>query len=1036
MLTQQTFLGASIVSFNGSLGWGSELSTLNVTLVEDSKNLDWFNPPDVGHPVFFNYSGWGFAGILQSWKLNKGESGFVYNVVCVDPREILEGYQIILGGYTATITTPNVANVYGHLESSGFGNSEKNETGIPWGKIKSSVLAICNTSTSYGGPISLRGHTYGIDLTALPNLNAKYRVGGDTISLMDFISEVCDAASHDFFITLQGTTIVVNTIDRSVAVAPGALTAYINGLTGVVSSEAGVEHRPETMGKVLLGGQQVNMYGQTKGGQRIWPFWGFEPNFDVKIGTGIDNAHEVELDSTSVRVPGVGATYKTNVKELRAVLDGQQSWEDFLISKNDEGTAATNIHFGKSDALSLIGFMHKKFKTEFPPSLNMTLTKTQIMKASEAAETDHEEAIGRLYDFLLGYARDFYGKQFLVSIPDVDAVIEPDTNKVRVSLEPVDAGFIDSADWNSAIANNLIPQDIVKLTNDDGRFPPYVRYDNIADLDFSDCPEDSIVYNDTQTSAFIKCTIKPGVAFEDVANVSSPRAVIVLPGMVRDRLINKLDNGGVLKDITDTQILNAGVTQEEKDRLLHAYGVDNIYSGIGGLAVIPDLVAIPLQDNTKVYGPWQKIGANGKMEVEQDPSLVPWNYGGYTELNIVGNAKVQDNVSFMQELETGSIEIPGIPTFTMGAQIVGGGPYVTDINVSIGEGGVTSTYQFSTWTQRFGKLRKANLARFTALTKKNIAIERKLKERKVSTQPLNNLQKQIRDIKKIKRQGGASSHGMLAGEGIPASGGGDGFYPNVFIQPHYNFTSQLGASGEAYRKKAGMSVDGMFRPYTTNVTESGLGMPYFQTAASGAESPHAQDLTPFKSGHDISVVIRGQDFPDDLSTHNDPYYGDDYRPIALKGPLVIAGWGYDTNNKPVPNESGGAGETRTDNFADGYLKDQSKWPVGPVYLPWDDDRKCWVGGGGTKAKIVQLVSDSSGGFPNGYNSAYNAVEVVPTWDGISVGSGIVSTAISGDPLLVGNFRRNIAVESGLYYALQINGKYYIDNQLTFFGGMI
>jgi hypothetical protein len=1028
-LAQQTFLGLSIVSFNGSLGWGSELSTLNVTLVQDPKNLDWGNFPDVGDPVFFTYSGWGFAGLLQSWKYSKGESGFVYNVVCVDPREVLEGYQLILGGYTAQITTPNIANIYGYWENGNFGNSKKNETGTPWEKIKNGVTAICNGSTGYGGPISLRGNIYNIDISALPKLNTNYRIGGDAISLMEFITEVCEAASHDFFVTLQGSTIVINVIDRSKAIAPGALTAYINGLTGVVSSEAGVEHRPETMGKVLLGGQQINMYGQTKGGERIWPFWGFEKNFDVKMGTGFDNDHEVELDSTSVRVPGVGGTYKTNVKELRAVLDGRDSWEDFLVGKNEEGNATTNIHFGKSDKLDLIGFIHKQFKTQLGPSLNMALTKTQIMKASEAQETDHEEAVGRLYDFLLGYARDFYGKQFLVSIPDVDAAREPDTDKVRVSLEPVDAGFIDSDQWDLAVSNNLIPQDIVKLTNEDGRFPPYVRYDNIADLDFSDCPEDSIVYNDNQTSAFIKCSIQQGVAFEDVGNTSSPRAVIILPGIVRDRLIHKLDNGGTLKDITDQQIQNAGVTQEEKDRLLHAYGIDNIYSGAGGMAVVPDLAAIPLQDNTKVYGPWEKIGANGKMEIEQDESLVPWNYGGYAELDIVGNGKVQDNVSFMQELETGSIEVPGVPTFTMGAQIVGSGPYVTDISVSIGEGGITSRYQFSTWTQKFGKLRKSNLSRFAILAKKNANTERKLKERKVGVPGLTNLQKQIRDIKKTKRKGGSSSHGMLVGEGIPASGGGDGFYPNVFIQPHYNFTSQLGASGETYRKKAGMSVDGMFRPYTTNVNESGLGIPYFQTAASGAESPHAQDLMPFQSGHDISVVIRGQDFPEDLSTHNDPYYGEDYRPMALKGPMVLAGWGYDTEGKPVPNESGGAGETRTDNFASGYLKDQSKWPVGPVYMPWDDERKCWVGGGGTTAKAVKITTPSGQTFPCGFQKVYYAEVMGLSFDD-TFGSS-VSASGTDEFIYVGNFRNNIVLESSVYLAYKMGGKYYLDNQTTF-----
>lgn len=1032
MPTQQIFLGASIVSFNGTLGWGSELSTLNVTLVEDSKNLDFFNPPDVGDPVVFNYDGWGFAGLLQSWKLSKSESGFIYNVVCVDPREILEGYQLILDGYTASITTPNIANIYGYWEGVAFGNSEKNETGLPWEKIKSGVSAICNTSTNYGGPISLRGNTYGIDLGALPSLDSNYRIGGSNMSLMGFISEVCEAASHDFFVTLQGSNIVINTIDRSAAVPPGALTTYINTTTEITSSEAGVEHRPETMGKVLLGAQRIDMYGQTRGGTRIWPFWGFDPStYDLKMGTGFDNDHEVELDATSVQVPGVGATYKTNVQELRAAAEGRPSWEAFLVDQNGLLTSATNIHYSKADDLVIIGYANPDFDTKLPPSLNLATRKAEVQKASEAHLTDHEEAIGRLYDFVAGYSRNFYGKQFMVSIPNVDATREPDTDKVRVSLEPAqEGGFIDDAEWNLAISNNLIPNDFVQLTNDDGRFPPYVRYDNIADLDFSSIKGTDIVYNDTQTSAFIKCSVQKGVAFEDVANTTEARAVIILPGIVVDRLIYKVDYGSIIKDASSRQVAAGTATEEQKKRAINAFGADNISAGQAGMAVLPDFVAIPLQDNTKVYGPWQKVGANGKMEIDQNDSLAPWNYGGFAEMNIVGEAIVQNNVSFQQELETGSIEVPGIPTFTMGSQLVGSGPYITDIDVSIGEGGVTSVYKFSTWTQKFGKLRKSNTDRFTILAKKNFKNQLKSRERNTQVPALDNLQELMRELNKPKRKGGTSSHGMMVGEGIPGSGG-DGFYPNVFAQPHYNFTSQLGGSGaEIYQTKAGVSMDGLFRPFTTNVEASGIGMPYFRTPASGAEFPTAEDLNPYKSGHDVSIILRGQDYPEDLALIRDPYYGSDYRSMAFKGPMVLTGPGYDTEGKPVPNESGREGETKTDNYASGYLTDQSLWPCGPVYMPWDDDRKCWVGGGGTTAKIVKPTSiNGSDPFPCGPQQVYEA-EVMELSFADTIGSS-VSVSGTDEYIYVGNMRANIILESSIYLAYKLGSSYYLDNQTTF-----
>ena len=1031
MLTQQKFLNASISQFSGAVGWGSEPSTLNVTLVEDPKALDAFTAPAVGQPINFVYSGWQFRGILQSWKYSKSESGFIYNVVCTDPREVLDGYQLILGGYTQAITSPNIANVYGFYESSAFGSSQRNETGIPWQQVRSAATSIINGGGAFGGAISLRGTTYSIDLSQLPNIDPKYRVGSESMSLMEYISEICEAGSHDFYINvIGGNTIKVFTIDRSTAVPPGALTSFVASNSNITSSEVGVEFRNEPVGKFLTGPNRVDMWIQNVGGQSIWPFWDFETNFNLKMGTGINNAHTVTLDSRSVQVPGVGPTYETDVDELRSVLDSQAAWETFL-QFHSPPHVTTGIHINKYDDIGIIGSISKAAKVAAGIAANMQTKKEQSEKASDAMDDDHEEAVTRMYSFLLGYARDYYGKQFMVDIPNVDAAIEPDTDKVRLSYETESLGFIDPDAWDLAISNNIIPQDANRLAGEDGRFPPYVRYDNIVSLDFSEVPDDQIIYNAGQTSAFIKCGIREGVAFENVSNVTGPRAVVVLPGVVRQRITpgENNDQVGAIRTVLDDDIINGNSTPAEKENYLNGFGVDNQSDGRAGLAILPDMAAIPLKNNKQTYGPWQSVGSNGKMIFEQDPSLVPWNYGGFAEMNIVGDAKVNDNVSTMQELETGSIEIPGVPAYTMGQQLVGGGPYVTDVTVTIGEGGVTSRYQFSTWTPRFGRLRKANIQRLSLLAKKNAQNERAGRSQLVKTPGLSNLQREIRTLKKTKRKGGTSSHGVISGEGFADSGV---IYPNVFVQPHYNFTSQLGGD---YQRKAGMSMDGLFRPFTTNPDATGIGMAHYQTPEENAEFPTATDLDPFKSGHDIVMAVRGSTMPDDLTLRHDSDPGSDYRAMALRGPLIMTGPGYDINGKPVPNESGGPGETRTDNYESGYQRDQSKWPCGPVYMPWDDERKCWVGGGGTKAKIVKLVSDSSGNFPNGYRSGYNAIEVLPSWDG-NIGVNKINMSGTGDELVVGNFRGNIAVESGIYYSLQINGRYYIDNQLTFFGGMI
>jgi len=165
---QQTFLGASIRSFNVNAGFGDSVSTLNVELVNDEFNTsdgsdlgfgddiyhsgkyDTFVPPPVGSPVFFKFgkqkatvsqayyplynqiygytsqydatpSGkfhFCFGGILQSYVENRGPGGDpLYSVQVVDPREVLSNVTLIMNDYAgSTYNTNNVYNLYGFLE--------------------------------------------------------------------------------------------------------------------------------------------------------------------------------------------------------------------------------------------------------------------------------------------------------------------------------------------------------------------------------------------------------------------------------------------------------------------------------------------------------------------------------------------------------------------------------------------------------------------------------------------------------------------------------------------------------------------------------------------------------------------------------------------------------------------------------------------------------------------------------------------------------------------------------------------------------
>lgn len=196
-------------------------------------------------------------------------------------------------------------------------------------------------------------------------------------------------------------------------------------------------------------------------------------------------------------------------------------------------------------------------------------------------------------------------------------------------------------------------------------------------------------------------------------------------------------------------------------------------------------------------------------------------------------------------------------------------------------------------------------------------------------------------------------------------------------------------------EKAAMSWDGIFRPVSLH--GSG-GLPRFAqpvtcescpaNTSRGAQPPlsyytgegplpsaydlviNADYLNPLtnptddvygiQSGHDFDVIARDGDMETGNSAHIssivtelngiDPY-AEDYRFFALKGPLVIQGWGYDTDGKPIPNaadeeEDAESGIFTTQNlkdqFLDHWLKKSKTWPVGPVDLVWDRTRRVWT----------------------------------------------------------------------------------------------
>lgn len=1077
------FLGASVSQYNSTLGWGGQASQLNVTLVEDTLDGDLFSPPPVGTPVYFQFGGQSFGGILQNYRKVSNPSGNpIYEVSIIDPREILSGVQLILNGYVGTTYgMPNIINVYGYLEAFGFGYSQAQTTGIPW----TSVIAALNAmvAAGYGGifgnTITLRGHNYELDLSQIPMIPSYYRIGGDSITLMDFIHEVCEAGACDYFFTLNYVNnthfITLHTVSRGAQLTQfGKITEFVNSVNAV-SKDSGFEFVNATTGKFVVGGNVVRMWYNYLDGfdneeyQGVWPFWGLDFDGNAVVGETTEDDHNMTLDARQVNAFGINSFYKTSVNELRAVLSSQSSWESYLIAMND----VNGPHYQKAEKLGIvsnIGDVKKKVQENqaslagaqaavggsLASSNSMKISqfapvkKKNIQKATEALLFDElkDENIKRVYEYLRSYAQQYLGKRFMVRIPFLYSKVD-EAGNIITSQAPTDAGYIPEDQFYSAYANNLLPMDVNSLMTEDGRIIAYARFDNAQKLDFSELDPESLIPGQTnggQFSMFVKCTVFPNPVYLNSYTGYSPRAVIELPGCVKEKTAAFNENIRLIYD----GILG-GAAEAAYAATYGQFGSDNFFSDLMPKPYIPNICAVPLESRVLTYGPWFAVGADGKMEFEKDDSLVPWNFGDWTAMNYAGNARVASALAQNQLQEFGQVEFAGTPQINLGGILVNGGPYVTDVTVNISEAGITTVYTMNSWSGNYFKLLRAQVDRYTQLSKNAQQMRRNfreaLKRQRVGGQGYYNSREWAFASP---RRSSHSSHAMICGELVKEND--EKFSANVVIQPYYNTITQLDFN---YKGKAAMSLDGLFRPFSTDynttllshfeepVAPSGEDVESSGTSPSGEETkdePTSKDLNPFSPVTDINICVTGDELPDsllldDISTSEDTAY----RGLALRGPMVISGWGYDTDGYPVPNESEDDEEAEpTEEFYPNHRIRPDLWKCGPVDIRWDRDRKVWVAGGGGKAIIVKIVEGDD--FPKptesrsevregDFRKVYKAKKCKIKFE--KKEGADVEIEEDEKEIFVANFRSNIIMKNQYYVAFNINNKWFIDNQATF-----
>jgi hypothetical protein len=444
-------------------------------------------------------------------------------------------------------------------------------------------------------------------------------------------------------------------------------------------------------------------------------------------------------------------------------------------------------------------------------------------------------------------------------------------------------------------------------------------------------------------------------------------------------------------------------------------------AGFQGTPVTPWAAVIPMRSNIATYGPYASLNfgtSSGGTNVEVNTDLCPWTFGSVAAMNTAGNAIVASAAIGLTKSETGTITVPGLPISdfsTLGVALGGAGPTLSSMNFTYGSGGITTSYQFQTYTPKFGGLSRHIIDRIKLVSKYRTDMIRFLRNQQATQNKIGN------KIQRIVKRGLAQGIQLLPARNRPCLNRlliadmydwqGDGSGENakygqrtvVGSSKLYDSISEM-TSGSNFSGKAFMSLDGLFGP----VSVSGDGkLPRYASYSNVAErqslpkNPHPpilvngqyeanikinrDYLNPLTNrvnsnnhhhtgngmGHGIDLVGHGTDVPVSglirafYKEDAPDKYPNDYRFLGMRGPIVLHSWGYDLQGKPIPNEADDENNTKQGTFQSSSLKDKflkdwlqkpATWPVAPVDLRFDRDRGVWVSPQSTR--IIKAVLDT------------------------------------------------------------------------------
>lgn len=363
----------------------------------------------------------------------------------------------------------------------------------------------------------------------------------------------------------------------------------------------------------------------------------------------------------------------------------------------------------------------------------------------------------------------------------------------------------------------------------------------------------------------------------------------------------------------------------------------------------------------------------------------------------------------------------------LGELLESSGPSITNITMSIGVEGVKTSMSYRTFTRNFGELARHKVEWMERIGQSTQKFQTAFNKR--ATENFSKGQKLSIALLPSERLSNSSGTKKTIGTRINSSSSMTALFSQGTYRPspspsprpptsvslhnlHMGFKNleldEEDSNNPIYKSQSLVTLDALFRPYVIVDSKEdeedfpalsiypSVGPDYLKTSNAlgkrGGNIPGdmfkrseymicSDSLNPFmkkskaesmslgviEEGVDIHAMTRDKKYPQEgvVPSQEERKELSNVRSLALKTPLVLSGWGFDTDGYPVPQKMEGSKPAeykedpdgkekdgfRKGEFEDDWLSRPESWKTGPLDVRWDETLGMWT----SPASDMQIV---------------------------------------------------------------------------------